>query len=104
MWRSRPLASQILLGVLGILLVTVAAGAFLYTKLTGETLDHQYKQRALGIAAAVAQTPTIREALAHNDPGHSIQAIANQVRISTGAAYVVVTDRLGVRFSHPNPA
>jgi two-component system CitB family sensor kinase len=104
MWRSRPLASQILLGVFCILLVTVAAGAFLYTKLTGETLDHQYKQRALGIAAAVAQTPTIRDALAHNDPGHSIQAIANQVRISTGAAYVVVTDRSGVRFSHPNPA
>jgi two-component system CitB family sensor kinase len=104
MWRSRPLASQILLGVLCILFVTVSAGAFLYVKLTGETLDRQYKERALGIAAAVTQMPMIRDALAHNDPGHSIQAIAGQVRVSTGAAYVVVTDRSGVRFSHPNPA
>ena len=104
MWRSRPLASQILLGVLCILFVTVSAGAFLYVTLTGETLDRQYKERALGIAAAVAQMPTIRDAVVHNDPGHSIQALADQVRISTGAAYVVITDHSGIRFSHPNPA
>jgi two-component system, CitB family, sensor kinase len=103
MWQSRPLASQILLGVLGILLATVSAGALLYVKLTGQTLDAQYGQRALGIASAVAQMPTIRDALVRDDPDHTIQAIAEQVRRSTGAAYVVVTDRSGLRYSHPNP-
>jgi two-component system CitB family sensor kinase len=103
MWRSRPLASQILLAVLGILFVTVSAGALLYGKLTGQTLDTQYGQRALGIATTVAQMPTIRDALVRGDPGHGIQAMAEQVRRSTGAAYVVVTDRSGLRYSHPNP-
>ncbi|HEY2060811.1 sensor histidine kinase [Amycolatopsis sp. NBC_01480] len=101
MWRQRPLATQILLAVLGILLVTVAAGALLYARLTGDTLDRQYGQRALGIATTVAQMQPIRDALAEQDPGHRIQAIAEQVRRSTGAAYVVVTDRSGVRYSHP---
>ena len=102
MWRTRPLASQILLAVLGILIVTVSAGALLYVKMTGDTLDRQYEQRALGIAATVAQMRPVRDALADRDPGHAIQAIAEQVRHSTAAAYVVVTDRSGIRFSHPN--
>jgi two-component system CitB family sensor kinase len=103
-WRSRSLASQILVAVLAILVATLSAGALLYVKLTGETLDRQYGQRALGIAATVAQFPDIREALARNDPGHVIPGIAERVRVSSGAAYVVVTDRSGLRFSHPNPA
>ena len=104
MWRKRPLASQILLGVLCILVVTTAAGALLYVRLTGETLDRLYEQRALDIANTVAQLPTISEALVRNDPGHSIQAIAEQVRRNTGASYVVVINRDGVRFSHPTSA
>jgi two-component system CitB family sensor kinase len=104
MWRKRPLASQILLSVLGILVVTMSAGALLYVKLTGDTLDRLYEQRALDIANTVAQLPAISEALGHNDPAHSIQTIAEQVRKSTGASYVVVINRDGVRFSHPTPA
>ncbi|QUQ64015.1 sensor histidine kinase [Kutzneria sp. CA-103260] len=104
MWRARPLATQILLWVLAILLVTIAAGAALYATLTGDTLDDQYKQRALDIAATVAQLPEIPDALAHNDPGRRIQALAEQVRKNTSASYVVVTDRDGVRYSHPTPS
>ncbi|PKV96401.1 two-component system CitB family sensor kinase [Amycolatopsis echigonensis] len=104
MWRSRPLASQILVAVLGILFVTVAAGALLYVKLAGQTLDTQYGQRALGIANTVAQNPAVRDALARHDPDHVIQAAAEQVRRASGASYVVVTDRSGLRYSHPNPA
>ncbi|GLY65376.1 ATP-binding protein [Amycolatopsis taiwanensis] len=103
MWRSRPLASQILLGVLGILVATVSAGTLLYAKLTRETLDTQYGQRALGIAMTVAQMPMVQDALVAGDPGHTIDPMAEQVRRTTGAAYVVVTDRTGLRYSHPNP-
>ncbi len=33
-----------------------------------------------------------------------IQSLAEQVRHETGATYIVVIDRTGVRYSHPNPA
>lgn len=68
MWRSRTLASQILLGVLGILLITVSLGGFFYVRLSGQALDQQYQQRALGIANTVAQMPDIVEYLDTTPP------------------------------------
>jgi two-component system CitB family sensor kinase len=104
MWRTRALASQILLGVLGILVVTTMLGAILYVTLTGRQLDRQYEERALGIAMSVAQIPDIRQALVSGDHSGAVQALAEQVRRSTDASYVVVTDRTGLRYSHPNPS
>jgi two-component system CitB family sensor kinase len=103
MWRTRTLASQILVGVLGILIVTTSVGGFLYVTLSGRTLDQQYEQRALGIADTVAQMPEIRDALLHQDPGGVIQARAEQITHNSQARYVVVTDWTGLRYSHPNP-
>ena len=104
MWRFRTLASQILVGVLGILVVTIALGGTLYVVLTGRSLDRQYETRAVDIATTVAQIPEVRAAVTHPDSRHVIQGLATQVQRSTGADYVVVTDRTGVRLSHPNPA
>src|SRR6202011_1160932 len=41
---------------------------------------------------------------AAGDPATVIPALADQVRRRTGASYVVVIDRQGVRHSHPIPA
>src|SRR5437588_535450 len=46
----------------------------------------------------------VQDAVTSGDADGSIQVTAEQVRASTGATYVVVTDRKGIRFSHPNPA
>jgi two-component system CitB family sensor kinase len=104
MWRTRTLASQILLGVLGILVVTTLLGGVIYVTLSGQMLDRQYEERALGIANSVAQIPDIRRLLAAGDRSGAIETLAEQVRINTDASYVVVTDRTGLRYSHPNRA
>ncbi|WP_460579607.1 ATP-binding protein [Humibacter ginsengisoli] len=103
-WRSWPLATQILVWVLCILIVTSAIGAIVYAQISSATVDEQYQQRSLAVASSVAQMPQIIEDVAKGDPQHSIRTLAEQVRKATGASYVVVTDRNGVRFSHPNPA
>jgi two-component system, CitB family, sensor kinase len=102
-WKARPLASQILVWLLCILFVTVTLGALLYTQISNQTLEDQYRLRALGIATTVAQMPEIVTSLANGDPTHSIQAIATKVQSQAQPDYVVVTDRKGVRYSHPNP-
>ncbi|MEN3305787.1 MAG: two-component system, CitB family, sensor kinase [Micromonosporaceae bacterium] len=104
MWPSRTLASQVLLGVLGILIVTMSVGGVLYVTLSNRLLDQQYEQRALGIADTVAQMPDIRDALLSGDPTGVIQLRAEQIRIHAHTAYVVVTDRTGRRYSHPTTA
>src|SRR6266545_1871430 len=45
----------------------------------------------------------IGNAAARHDPEHVVQARAEAVRARTGALFVVVTDRTGLRLSHPNP-
>lgn len=104
MWRLRTLASWILLAVLGILLATVVIGGVLDVRLTSRSLDQQYEERARAVAATVAEMAEIRTAVAAGDPHHVVQPAADRIIRTTGATYVVVTDRSGLRFSHPNTA
>jgi two-component system CitB family sensor kinase len=104
MWRQRTLASQIMVATLGILLATVALGGILDIQLTRRSMDQQYEARASAIASLVAGLPEIRDALNRADRSGTVQQLASQFAKSAGAAYVVVTDRTGLRYSHPNPA
>lgn len=103
MWRLRTIASRIVLAVLGILLATVVIGGALDVQLTKRTFDKQYEDRARAVANVVAQIPQVKSAVAAGDPGRIIPALANRIATNSDASYVVVTDRDGLRFSHPNP-
>jgi two-component system CitB family sensor kinase len=102
--RRRKLATQILASYLTILVLTTLLGFALTTYQERDQLDRQYQQRALAIAHTVAGIPTIGQAIEYGDGGDVVQSIAEQVRRDSGAAYVVVIDRAGIRHSHPNPA
>ncbi|HEV7167855.1 MAG TPA: sensor histidine kinase, partial [Micrococcaceae bacterium] len=102
--HSFTLTTQILQGSLSLLLLTVVLGGFLFTLISNQTLDGQYQLRALGIATTTAQMPEIRSALAAGDPAHVIDGLAQKITAAANPAYVVVSDRNGIRFSHPNPA
>ncbi len=103
MWRLRTLASQILLGVLCVLIVTMAVGALLYVRLSRHDLDRQYEDRARAQANTVASFPDVARAVAAGDPRHELQPLAQRLIARSGASYIVITDRTGLRFSHPNP-
>ncbi|MDQ6754412.1 MAG: sensor histidine kinase [Actinomycetota bacterium] len=102
--HTSTLTTQILLGSLSLLLLAVVLGGFLFTLISNQTLDRQYQLHALGIATTTAQVPEIRSALAAGDPEHVIDGLAQEITAAAQPAYVVVTDRNGIRFSHPTPA
>jgi len=102
--RRLPLAYQILVFQVAIILLSALMGAAAAVWQASRELDHQYEQRSLAIAESVASNSAIRDALLNGDPNGLIQNTAEQVRLSTGATYVVVTDRAGIRYSHTNPA
>jgi two-component system CitB family sensor kinase len=102
--RRLPLAYQILVFQVAIILSSALMGTAAAVWQAGQELDHQYEQRSLAIAESVASDSTIQDALLSGDPSGVIQKAAEQVRRATGATYVVVTDRAGIRYSHPNPA
>jgi two-component system CitB family sensor kinase len=106
MRRRRQLSNRILASVVVIVSATTLVGFALVTLGERHDLEHQYQRRALGIAQTFASMPSIRLALARHDPADRrlIQSLAEQVRRETGATYIVVIDRHGVRYSHPDPA
>jgi two-component system CitB family sensor kinase len=103
--RRRQLSTRILASVVAILLASTLVGFALVTLSKRSEFEHDYQQRALAIAQTFAATPSIRQALDRHGPADSriIQSLAEQVRHETGATYIVVIDRNGVRYSHPNP-
>lgn len=99
-----PLAYQILFFQVAIILLSALLGAAAADWQASRQLEQQYEQRSLAIAESVAANSAIQEELLDGDPQGLIQKSAEQVRMSTGASYVVVTNREGIRYSHPNPA
>ncbi len=90
--------------------LAIAAGvAVLATGLFLAPLSAQLDDQAMRRALAIAQTTAAQPGLAGQvlgsrpAPGNPVQAEAERIRVATGAEYVVVVDRRGVRWSHPNP-
>jgi len=101
----RPtLSTQILLLQLSIVLVTVGVGVVIAVLAARRELDHAASRRSLAIARTVAAVPELSDALRLRHPARVIDPIAERIRRSTGASFVVVTDRAGIRYSHPDPS
>lgn len=99
--RPRRVFSQVLLMQLGIVAgVTVLATGLFLAPLSAQ-LDDQAMRRALAIAETAA-TVGVADALVDSPPraGGPVQAEAERIRRATGAEYVVIMDRRGVRWSH----
>lgn len=102
--RVSRLSTQVLLLVIAILMLTVGAGFAVSFVQARHNLDESAGERSLEIARAVAGTTPIVDAFHDPDPAAVIDPIVERIRASTGAAFIVVANRQGVRYSHPNPA
>ncbi len=61
------------------------------------------RDKVLAVAWAVADTPTVRAALAGPDPTAVLEPVADQIQDATGTDFVVVMSPTGIRYTHPNP-
>lgn len=101
--RARRLSTRILASQILVLLIALASGFYLFTRELRHDVDRGYEARALSIAEAAANDPQIRAQMALGDPNHLVAELADSLRRATGASYIVVIDRNGVRHSHPDP-
>ena len=100
---SRGLSTQILVLQLGIIVVIVGCGFVLSFLRARHNLDQQAAQRSLAIARVVAAMPAISDAFSTPHPARTIDPLAERIRRATGAAFIVVANRQGIRYSHPDP-
>jgi len=101
-WPQRVF-SQVLLMQLAIITgVTVLVTGLFLAPLSAQ-LDDEAMRRALAIAQSTAAQPGIAGDLRTTEASARgpVQSAAERIRRATGAEYVVVMDRRGVRWSHP---
>jgi two-component system, CitB family, sensor kinase len=106
--RLQRLSTQVVIMMVAILVVTMAAGFAVVQRNLSRQLDVQYEHRALAVAQALGSQPGLQQAVLAGDPGGvgpdgAVQAMAMAAATGTGAAFVVVTNRDGIRYSHPKP-
>ncbi|WP_246107572.1 ATP-binding protein [Saccharothrix saharensis] len=101
--RSVPLGVTLLVLQVVIVLATTCTAGLLAAKLQSDRIREAYKDRMLSVAESVARLPTVVDAFTSPDPAATIQPLAELLRKASGVTYVVVTDRTGVRYAHPDP-
>ncbi|MFJ8441065.1 ATP-binding protein [Kitasatospora griseola] len=100
-WPRRVFA-QLLLAQTAVTVGVSAVTAGLFLAPVSRELDHAAMQRALAIAQVTATDPNVAAAAAARD-SDTAQDVAERVRRSTGAEFVVITDTAGIRLSHTDP-
>lgn len=90
----------LILGLLALLQTGLMGGFALHFVAT--TLEEQIGQRALQVAKTVADMPQIQSAVEARDTA-LLQPLSLAIAADTGARFVVIGDRHGIRLTHPVP-
>ena len=102
--RLPHLSTQILLLQLATIALTVGVASAVVYVHARDDVAKRAGTESLAIARIVATNEQIVHALSKPDGAKIIDPIAERIRRATGASFVVVANRRGIRMSHPNPA
>ncbi|MGV9264555.1 sensor histidine kinase [Kitasatospora sp. NPDC003701] len=99
----RSLAGQLFVVQVVIVAAVVAGGAVLAYLFTADRTEDAARRQVTAVARSVADSPSVRAAVADPDPTAVLQPYAEQVRVDTGVSFITVMDTAGVRWTHPLP-
>lgn len=98
----RRLQTKLSLLVTVLLIILVSLVGALFSDSSKKLLREQISRRAIEVAQSVSLNKQIRDNLQQKN-ATVVQQVAEQIRLATGAEYVVVGDDEGIRLSHPDP-
>ncbi|MEW1721947.1 sensor histidine kinase [Streptomyces sp. NPDC093109] len=102
--RPRSLATQ-LFAMQVVLVAAVVAGCGVFAYVTGRAhTDETARKQVLATAHALADSPSVREAIHTPDPSAALQPYAERVRHDTGIDFITIMNPEGIRWTHPDPA
>ncbi|MFF2959787.1 ATP-binding protein [Streptomyces sp. NPDC057963] len=100
--HPRSLAGQ-LFAMQVVLVAAVVAGCAFFTYASGgEQAKETAARQVTAAALAVADSPSVREAIRTPDPSAVLQPYAEKVRRDTGIAFVTIMSPDRVRWTHPD--
>ncbi|CAM5441974.1 sensor histidine kinase [Streptomyces pharetrae] len=100
--RPRSLAGQ-LFAMQAVLIAVVVAGYAFFTYVSDRRQAEEAAGRqAAAVARAVADSPSVRDAIRTPDPTAALQPYALRVMRDTGVDFVTIMDPRGIRWTHPS--
>lgn len=87
-------------GAIFVSLVAIMTGISFYF-IISHAIEGQIGERALSIAVTTAERPDIIAGFGFENPSDVLQPIAMSIQSRTGAEYVVIGDKEGIRYAHP---
>ncbi|MFE3599248.1 ATP-binding protein [Streptomyces sp. NPDC059142] len=101
--RPRSLAAQ-LFAMQVVLVAAVVVGCSFFAYVTSRThADETARKQVLATAHALADSPSVREAIRTPDPSAALQPYAERVRHDTGIDFITIMNPKGIRWTHPDP-
>ncbi|MEU0742405.1 sensor histidine kinase [Streptomyces sp. NPDC006134] len=100
--RPRSLAGQ-LFAMQAVLIAVVVAGYALFSYVSDRAqAEDAAGRQATAVARAIADSPSVREAIRTPDPTAALQPYALQVMRDTGVDFVTIMNPRGIRWTHPD--
>lgn len=100
--RPRSLAGQ-LFAVQAVLLSVVVVGYALFTYVSDRSQAEEAAGRqAKAVARAVADSPSVREAIRTEKPTKTLQPYALKMQRDTEVDFITIMDPDGIRWTHPD--
>ncbi|NGO78269.1 sensor histidine kinase [Streptomyces sp. YC504] len=100
--KPRSLAGQ-LFAMQVVLVAVVVAGCAVFAYVTAHRqAESAAVRQATAAARAVADSPSVREAIGGDRPTMSLQPYAEDVREDADVDFVTIMDPKGIRWTHPN--
>jgi sensor histidine kinase regulating citrate/malate metabolism len=88
-----------------VLIAAIVAGCAVFAYLADRgRAEETARSQVRSTARAMADSPSVREAIRTSDPTASLQPYAELVRADTGVDFVTLMNPAGIRWTHPDPA
>lgn len=97
------LKTRFILMTAALVIFVVMLTGSLFVYVLQRSMQEQIGENALDLARSVARMPQVRAALNHPHPTELLQPLAESIRSATGASFIVIGNKDGIRYSHPEP-
>lgn len=102
-FKPRTLQNRLIVIITAVLLLLISISGTLFMTMTARILEEQVGRRALALSKGIAEIPEIKNLLMEKDPNRQLQAMIEPIRKSVNAQFIVIGDKDGIRYAHPNP-
>ncbi|UOY91755.1 sensor histidine kinase [Ectobacillus sp. JY-23] len=102
-FKKLKLQPRITLFIVALIMIILIQISLLLYYMLSRTTEQQLGEQALNVAETVATMPEVRAAFRTEKPWEQLQPLVERIRIETTAEFIVIGNKEGIRYSHPNP-